>query len=86
MGESPRDIPTNENIASVSKLEVRDEKGNAVTFGSLFENRKTVVIFIRGWFCNQCTFSAQRVRRSLLLRREYFYRFIIEGVSNLHRR
>jgi hypothetical protein len=49
MDVSPRDIPTSENIATVSKLEVRDETGKAVTFGSLFENHKTVVIFIRAY-------------------------------------
>lgn len=47
MSVSPRDIPTGETIAAVSKLEVRDEKGEAVTLGSLFENQKTVIIFIR---------------------------------------
>ncbi|KAF9793154.1 AhpC/TSA antioxidant enzyme-domain-containing protein [Thelephora terrestris] len=54
MDVSPRDIPTSENIATVSKLEVRDEKGKAVTFGSLFENQKTMVIFIRHFFCGSC--------------------------------
>jgi hypothetical protein len=49
MDVSPRDIPTSENIATVSKLEVRDETGKAVTFGSLFENQKTMVIFIRAY-------------------------------------
>ena len=51
MSISPRDIPTSESIAVVSKLEVRDEKGQAVTFGSLFEEQKTVIIFIRACFC-----------------------------------
>ena len=51
MSVQPRDIPTSENIAAVSKLEVRDEKGRAVTFGSLFEDQKTVIIFIRTCSC-----------------------------------
>jgi hypothetical protein len=50
MSVSPRDIPTSETIAAVSKLEVRDEKGQAVTFGSLFEVQKTVIVFIRACF------------------------------------
>ena len=47
MSVQARDIPTSETIAAVSKLELRDEKGQAVTFGSLFEDKKTVIIFIR---------------------------------------
>lgn len=46
-----RDIPTSESIAAVSKLEVLDETGQTVTFGSLFEDQKTVIIFIRTCFC-----------------------------------
>ena len=56
MSTSPRDILTNDGIAAVSKLEVRDEKGQAVTFGSLFEGQKTVIIFIRMCFYCRRTF------------------------------
>jgi hypothetical protein len=51
MSVSPRDAPTAETIAAVSKLEVWGEAGQAVTFGSLFENQKTVIIFVRACFC-----------------------------------
>ncbi|KAF9654060.1 hypothetical protein BDM02DRAFT_1190125 [Thelephora ganbajun] len=51
---SSRDIPTSESIAAVSKLQIHDEKGQAVTLGSLFEDQKTVIIFIRHFFCGTC--------------------------------
>lgn len=43
----PREIPSGETILAVSKLDVLNEDGRAVTFGSLFEKQKTVAIFIR---------------------------------------
>ena len=42
-----RVIPSREAILSVSQLDVLDENGRAVTFGSLFEKQKIVAIFIR---------------------------------------
>ena len=55
MGTSPGDIIASESIATISKLEVRDEKGQTVTFGSLFEDQKTVIIFIRMCFYRRRT-------------------------------
>ena len=70
MSVSPRDIPTGENIAAVSKLEIRDEKGQSVTFGSLFENQKTVIIFIRTRLYRYQVSAAQCNHfRAFLLRR-----------------
>jgi hypothetical protein len=43
----PREIPSRETILAVSKLDVLNENGRAVTFGSLFEKQKTIAIFIR---------------------------------------
>lgn len=43
----PREIPSGEVILALSKFDVLDENGRAVTFGSLFERKKTVAIFIR---------------------------------------
>ena len=40
-------IPSREMILAVSKLDVLNEDGQAVAFGSLFEKQKTVAIFIR---------------------------------------
>ena len=43
----PREIPSREAILSVSQLDVLDENGRAVTFGSLFEKQKIIAVFIR---------------------------------------
>lgn len=43
----PREIPSGEVVLALSKLDILDENGRAVTFGSLFEEQKTVAIFIR---------------------------------------
>ena len=43
----PREIPSGEMVLALSKLDVLNENGRAVTFGSLFEKQKTVAIFIR---------------------------------------
>lgn len=43
----PRGIPSQETIIAVSDLDVLNENGRAVTFGSLFEKQKTIAIFIR---------------------------------------
>lgn len=42
-----REIPSGEMILALSNLDVLNENGRAVTFGSLFEKQKTVAIFIR---------------------------------------
>ena len=43
----PREIPSQETILAVSELDVLNENGRAVTFGSLFETHKTIAVFIR---------------------------------------
>ena len=45
----PGEIPSQEAILAVSKLDVLDENGRAVTFGSLFEKQKTIAVFIRAY-------------------------------------
>lgn len=49
-----RAIPSREKIEAVSEFDVLDENGRAVTFGSLFEKKKTVAIFIRHFWCATC--------------------------------
>ncbi|KAF9783925.1 hypothetical protein BJ322DRAFT_1007767 [Thelephora terrestris] len=46
-----REIPSQQTILAVSELDVLNENGRAVTFGSLFETQKTVAIFIRHFWC-----------------------------------
>ncbi|KAF9528131.1 hypothetical protein CPB83DRAFT_854953 [Crepidotus variabilis] len=41
-------------IKKVAELKVLDSKKGEVRFGSLFEEQKTVVIFIRHFFCGSC--------------------------------
>lgn len=43
----PREIPSRETILAVSELDVLDENGRAVAFGSLFEKQKIIAVFIR---------------------------------------
>ncbi|KAG6887469.1 hypothetical protein C0995_014998 [Termitomyces sp. Mi166 len=39
-------IPDAETMTNAAKLQIMDSKGAKVTFGSLFENQKTIVVFI----------------------------------------
>ena len=57
----PRVIPSREAILSVSQLDVLDENGRAVTFGSLFEKQKIVAVFIRTSLPHRNFFSFLRV-------------------------
>ncbi|ORY32615.1 AhpC/TSA antioxidant enzyme-domain-containing protein, partial [Naematelia encephala] len=41
-------------LFEASILEVVDEAGASVKFGDLVRNRKTIVVFIRHWFCPLC--------------------------------
>ncbi|KAG6810528.1 hypothetical protein H0H92_011446 [Tricholoma furcatifolium] len=44
-------IPDAETLSSVSKLEILNSTGEKVAFGSLFESQRTIVVFIRHFFC-----------------------------------
>ncbi|KAF5376209.1 hypothetical protein D9615_008488 [Tricholomella constricta] len=48
-------------IAAASKLEILDVKGNKVAFGSIFESQKTIVVFIRHFFCGSCQAYVERL-------------------------
>ncbi|KZV70266.1 hypothetical protein PENSPDRAFT_675767 [Peniophora sp. CONT] len=43
----------NQTLEKVSQLEVYNSNGDKVKFGSVFKDRKTVVVFIRHFFCGQ---------------------------------
>ncbi|KAG5636393.1 hypothetical protein H0H81_008227 [Sphagnurus paluster] len=52
-------LPNTEALTSASKIEILDVKGAKVTFGSIFENKKTIFVFIIGYqkghfFCGSC--------------------------------
>lgn len=40
-------IPDADTLAKASELNVQDVKGETVSFGSIFKDRKTIVVFIR---------------------------------------
>ncbi|KAK7033351.1 AhpC/TSA antioxidant enzyme-domain-containing protein [Favolaschia claudopus] len=44
-------LPDTPSLERASACEIQDENGNKVTFGSIIENKKTVVVFIRHFFC-----------------------------------
>jgi len=47
-------VPTADVLATAAGLYVYAEDGTKVTFGSLVEDGKTIVIFIRHFFCGVC--------------------------------
>jgi len=51
---SPTDIPDEQTLSRASDLTIYDSKGEGVKFGSLFEKDKSVVVFIRHFFCGAC--------------------------------
>ncbi|KAI0822744.1 AhpC/TSA antioxidant enzyme-domain-containing protein [Trametes gibbosa] len=46
--------PSQDELTKAAALSVFDNAGKEVTFGSLFRDQKTVVVFIRHFFCGQC--------------------------------
>ncbi|KAI0780580.1 AhpC/TSA antioxidant enzyme-domain-containing protein [Trametes elegans] len=46
--------PTPDVLAKAAALSVYDNVGKEVTFGSLFHDQKTIVVFIRHFFCGNC--------------------------------
>ncbi|ETW86562.1 hypothetical protein HETIRDRAFT_307693 [Heterobasidion irregulare TC 32-1] len=53
-------------IEEASNLEIFDVKGAQVRFGSIFENEKAVVVFIRHFFCGQYVSQLASVRQDAL--------------------
>jgi hypothetical protein len=46
---SAKSLPEDHTLAAAAELEVTDLNGEAVRFRDLFEDRKTIVVFIREW-------------------------------------
>ncbi|KAF4612413.1 hypothetical protein D9613_004593 [Agrocybe pediades] len=46
-----RAVPDVQSIANAQELEIFDVNGSKVKFGSLFHDKKTIVVFIRHFFC-----------------------------------
>ncbi|KAF8194092.1 AhpC/TSA antioxidant enzyme-domain-containing protein [Pholiota molesta] len=54
-------IPDAETLSKAAELEVYDVKGEKVKFGELIKDRKTVVVFIRHFFCGSCQAFVQQL-------------------------
>ncbi|KZT02065.1 uncharacterized protein LAESUDRAFT_662670 [Laetiporus sulphureus 93-53] len=52
-------LPDDKTVREASKVTVYDASGNPVEFGSLFRGQKTIVVFIRHFFCGVCQYVAQ---------------------------
>ncbi|KAF8150726.1 hypothetical protein B0H34DRAFT_638972, partial [Crassisporium funariophilum] len=48
------DAPTPAQLYHAAELQITGEDGTRITFGSLFENQRTIVIFIRHFWCPLC--------------------------------
>lgn len=47
MPVAPDALPSEQDLQAVATLEVVDETGSKISFGSLYEGHRTIVIFIR---------------------------------------
>ncbi|KAI0723889.1 AhpC/TSA antioxidant enzyme-domain-containing protein [Cerioporus squamosus] len=47
-------LPPPELIAEAASLNVFDDAGKEVSFGSIIKDQKTIVVFIRHFFCGSC--------------------------------
>ncbi|KAF8887117.1 AhpC/TSA antioxidant enzyme-domain-containing protein [Infundibulicybe gibba] len=47
-------LPDASAISDASQLDILNLKGEPVKFGSVFENDKVIVVFIRHFFCGSC--------------------------------
>lgn len=50
----PSSPPTPQALASAGKLLIKDEEGNDVVLSSLYKDKKTIIIFIRHFYCGLC--------------------------------
>ncbi|KAF8712463.1 hypothetical protein AX14_013071 [Amanita brunnescens Koide BX004] len=48
------DIPDQQTLSRASDLIIYNSTGEEVKFGSLFEAHKTIVVFVRHFFCGAC--------------------------------
>ena len=46
---SQTNLPDEQTIAAASELKIQDESGTQVTFGKLFSEQKTIIVFVREW-------------------------------------
>ncbi|KAG5726143.1 hypothetical protein E4T56_gene2502 [Termitomyces sp. T112] len=63
-------IPDADTLTNAAKLQILDSQGAKVTFGSLFENQKTIVVFISENLYGLPIINSFSIFRALLLWRE----------------
>ncbi|KAI1794684.1 AhpC/TSA antioxidant enzyme-domain-containing protein [Ganoderma leucocontextum] len=51
---SSTSFPSPEVLTTAAALNVYDDTGNEVSFGSLIKDQKTIVVFIRHFWCGSC--------------------------------
>ncbi|PIL24304.1 hypothetical protein GSI_14057 [Ganoderma sinense ZZ0214-1] len=51
---SSASLPSPDVLAAAAALNVYDDTGNEVSFGSLIKDQKTIVVFIRHFWCGSC--------------------------------
>jgi hypothetical protein len=79
-------IPTDEQVASLSQLEVVDQEGAKIRLGSLWESQKTVAVFIRYRRLLQLTKLTWMVyQRSFHIDAHLLHRFLVLFASSLPR-
>lgn len=57
---SPTELPNAQTLKDIAKVEVWDDEGKKIPFGTLYRDQKTVVVFIRT-FLLRC-WSEERVK------------------------
>ncbi|KAG6915938.1 hypothetical protein DXG01_009204 [Tephrocybe rancida] len=58
---SPSSIPDDKALSNAANLEVLDSQGNKVAFSSIFKEQKTIVVFIRHFFCGNCQMFVEQL-------------------------
>lgn len=59
---SPHSFPTSLEMFEASLFEVIDGAGKSWAFGDLIKDQKTIVVFIRHWYCPLCQGAASSAR------------------------
>ncbi|KAF7784882.1 hypothetical protein Agabi119p4_1047 [Agaricus bisporus var. burnettii] len=50
----PRHLPSEEELKKAGDCNVLDSQGNEVQFSSIYSANKTIIVFIRHFFCGRC--------------------------------
>lgn len=54
--------PSKSRLSEAAGLVLYDEEGQMLKFGSIFESRRTLIIFLRHWLCPFCQMFAQSIQ------------------------